>query len=132
VTAGGKNVAPAPLEDRIRAHYLISQCLVVGDGRPFIGALVTLDADAVTRWAQEHHKSSDLSVLAGDPDVHAEIQQAVDEANKAVSQAESVRKFVVLDRDWSEEYGELTPSLKVRRNVVLRSARDAVDGLYSP
>lgn len=130
VTAGGKNVAPAPLEDRIRAHYLVSQCLVVGDGRPFIGALVTLDADAVKRWAGQHGKSDDLSVLIEDPDLRAAVQTAVDEANETVSQAEAVRRFVILDRDWSEESGELTPSLKVRRNVVLKSARELVDDLY--
>ena len=130
MTAGGKNVAPAPLEDRIRAHYLVSQCLVIGDGRPFIGALVTLDEDATARWAELHGKSQDLGSLAEDPDLLAELQVAVDEANKAVSQAESVRKFVVLDRDWSEESGELTPSLKVRRNVVIRAARDEIEQLY--
>ncbi len=130
VTAGGKNVAPAPLEDRIRAHYLVSQCLVVGDGRPFIGALITLDADAVERWAGQHGKSADLTALREDPELRAEVQTAVDEANESVSQAESVRRFVLLDRDWSEESGELTPSLKVRRNVVLKSARDLVDVLY--
>lgn len=130
VTAGGKNVAPAPLEDRIRAHYLVSQCLVVGDGRPYIGALVTLDADAATRWAEQHGKSSDLAVLAEDAELRAAVQTAVDEANTSVSQAESIRRFVILDRDWSEESGELTPSLKVRRNVVLKSARDHVDLLY--
>ena len=130
VTAGGKNVAPAPLEDRIRAHYLVSQCLVVGDGRPFIGALITLDADAVERWAGQHGKSADLTALREDPELRAEVQTAVDEANESVSQAESVRRFVLLDRDWSEESGELTPSLKVRRNVVLKSARELVDDLY--
>jgi long-chain acyl-CoA synthetase len=130
VTAGGKNVAPAPLEDRIRAHYLVSQCLVVGDGRPYIAALVTLDADAAARWADEHAKSPDLAVLAEDPELRAAVQTAIDEANASVSQAESIRRFVILDRDWSEESGELTPSLKVRRNVVLKSARDHVDLLY--
>lgn len=130
VTAGGKNVAPAPLEDRIRAHYLVSQCLVVGDGRPYIAALVTLDADAAARWAEQHDKSPDLAVLAEDPELRAAVQTAVDEANASVSQAESIRRFVILDRDWSEESGELTPSLKVRRNVVLKSARDHVDLLY--
>jgi long-chain acyl-CoA synthetase len=129
VTAGGKNVAPAPLEDRVRAHHLVSQCLVVGDGRPFIGALVTLDAEAVARWAEQHGKPRD--VLVDDEELRAEIQSAVDDANESVSQAESVRRFVILDRDWSEESGELTPSLKVRRNVVLRSAQDAVERLYN-
>ena len=130
VTAGGKNVAPAPLEDRIRAHYLVSQCLVVGDGRPFIGALITLDADAVARWAEQRGRVGDLTELNEDPELRAEVQTAVDAANESVSQAESVRSFVILDRDWSEESGELTPSLKVRRNIVLKSARQHVDHLY--
>ena len=130
VTAGGKNVAPAPLEERIRAHPLVSQCMVLGDGRPFISALVTLDAAAASRWAEERGKPVDLASLAGDGDVRREIQAAVDAANHTVSQAESVRQFAILDRDWSEESGELTPSLKLRRSAVLRRHRRAVDQLY--
>ena len=123
VTAGGKNVAPGPLEERIRAHPLVSQCMVLGDGRPFISALVTLDAAAATQWAQDHGKPADLASLADDPDVRREIQSAVDAANQTVSQAESVRQFAVLASDWSEESGELTPSLKVRRDAVLKRHR---------
>ena len=130
VTAGGKNVAPAPLEERIRAHPLVSQCMVVGDGRPFISALITLDPAASRRWAEDHGKPTDLFSLAEDPDVRREIQAAVDAANHAVSQAESVRRFAVLARDWSEESGELTPSLKVRRSTVLHQHRRAVETLY--
>lgn len=132
VTAGGKNVAPAALEDRIRAHPLVDQCLVVGDGRPFIAALVTLDREALPAWAERHGKKYDVRALADDPDLTAEIEAAVDEANKAVSKAESIRKFRVLTEEWTEEGGQLTPSLKLKRNVVLREARDEVAALYVP
>ena len=130
VTAGGKNVAPAPLEDRVRAHHLVSQCMVVGDGRPFIAALVTLDPEAVALWAEHHHKPTDPAALTDDPDLLAEIQSAVDDANSLVSQAEAVRKFAVLPDDWTEEDGHLTPSLKLKRSFVERVVRDDIDRLY--
>ncbi len=131
VTAGGKNVSPAVLEDRVRAHALVSQCLVVGDGQPFIAALVTLDEESLGPWAEAHGMGSTMpGDLAKDPALLAEIQSAVDEANGAVSKAESIRKFVVLDHDWTEEGGQLTPSLKLKRNVVLREERDEVAALY--
>ncbi|GAA2116993.1 AMP-dependent synthetase/ligase [Nocardioides bigeumensis] len=133
VTAGGKNVAPAVLEDRVRAHPLVSQCLVVGDGQPFIAALVTLDEESVAQWASSHGRSGHqarVADLAKDPALLAEIQAAVDEANAAVSKAESIRKFVVLPHDWTEEGGQLTPSLKLKRNVVLREARAEIAALY--
>jgi long-chain acyl-CoA synthetase len=132
VTAGGKNVAPAALEDRIRAHPLVDQCLVVGDGRPFIAALVTLDREALPAWAERHGKKFDVRRLVDDPDLHAEIAQAVDEANKSVSKAESIRKFRILAEEWTEEGGQLTPSLKLKRNVVMRESRDEVSALYVP
>jgi long-chain acyl-CoA synthetase len=131
VTAGGKNVSPAVLEDRVRAHALVSQCLVVGDGQPFIGALITLDVESLVPWAEAHRKSTSPAQLVNDPDLLAEIQAAVDEANGAVSKAESIRKFVVLDHDWTEEGGQLTPSLKLKRNVVLSEERHEVSALYS-
>jgi long-chain acyl-CoA synthetase len=130
VTAGGKNVAPAGLEDHIRAHPLVSQCLVVGDGRPFIAALVTLDPDAVGPWAKAHGKDPDLAGLVDDEEVRTEIQSAVDEANRSVSQAESIRKFTILPLDWTEEAGQLTPSLKLKRAVVMGEFRREVDDLY--
>ncbi len=124
VTAGGKNVSPTLLEDRIRAHPLVSQCMVVGDGEPFIAALVTIDADALGPWAEQRGKTDDVSELTSDPDLVAVIQSAVDDANKAVSQAESVRKFRILPVDWTEETGHLTPSLKLRRRVVITEFRN--------
>jgi len=130
VTAGGKNVAPTVLEDRLRAHRLVSQCLVVGDGQPFIAALVTLDEESATEWAAAHGKSRRLADLADDPDLRAEIAAAVEDANQAVSRAESIRKFTILGHDWTEEGGQLTPSLKLKRSVVMRECRDEIADLY--
>ncbi|CAM3827737.1 AMP-dependent synthetase/ligase [Nocardioides zeicaulis] len=130
VTAGGKNVAPAVLEDRLRAHALVDQCLVVGDGQPFIGALVTLDRETLPAWAEQHGKTTDVASLVDDPDLVAAVQEAVDEANKAVSKAESIRKFTILPGEWTEEGGQLTPSLKLKRNVVVREARAEIEALY--
>jgi long-chain acyl-CoA synthetase len=131
VTAGGKNVAPAVLEDRLRAHPLISQCMVVGDQQPFIACLVTLDAEALGPWASAHGKSGDAASLASDPELLAEIQKGVDEANKAVSKAEAIRKFTILPVDWTEEGGQLTPSLKLKRSVVMKEFASEVDALYA-
>jgi long-chain acyl-CoA synthetase len=131
VTAGGKNVAPSVLEDRVRAHFLVSQCLVVGDGRPFIAALVTIDPEAYPDWAAAHDKSGDLAAHLDDPDLLTEVQRAVDEANAAVSRAESIRKFVILPVDWTEEAGQLTPSLKLKRNVVVREHKDEIAALFT-
>ena len=131
VTAGGKNVAPAVLEDRLRAHLLVDQCMVVGDGQPFIAALITIDPEALPTWAAAHGKTGGIDELANDPDLIAEIQKAVDDANKAVSHAESIRKFTILTDAWTEEGGQLTPSLKLKRAVVMREFKDDVDALYA-
>jgi long-chain acyl-CoA synthetase len=132
VTAGGKNVAPAVLEDRLRAHALISQCLVVGDRQPFIAALVTIDEEAMPAWKREHGKPVDATVadLRADPDLMAEIQEAVDEANRAVSKAESIRVFRILAGDFTEANGMLTPSLKVKRTVVAKEYADEIAAIY--
>ncbi|CAN5133210.1 AMP-dependent synthetase/ligase [soil metagenome] len=130
VTAGGKNVAPAVLEDRLRAHALVSQALVVGDRQPFIAALVTLDQDSFPMWAETNNKSGSVADLVDDPDLVAAIQRAVDDANTAVSKAESIRKFQILVDDWTEEGGQLTPSLKLKRNVVMRECKDEIAALY--
>ena len=132
VTAGGKNVAPAPLEDRIRAHALVSQCMVVGDRQPFIAALVTIDTDAFPAWAEAHGKSGSIADHVDDPDLRAEVEASVEEANKSVSKAESIRKFTILPEDWTEERGQLTASLKLKRNVVMRECKDEVAALYLP
>ena len=134
VTAGGTNVVPAVLEDRLRAHYLVSQCMVVGEGRPYIACLVTVDPQGLEFWKRQHRRPAAATVgeLAADPELTAEIQRAVDEANKAVSRAESIRRFVVLATDFTEESGQLTPSLKVRRAVVARDFAADIDALYRP
>lgn len=132
VTAGGKNVAPAVLEDRLRAHRLVSQCMVVGDAQPYIACLVTLDEEALPAWLAQHGKASmSLAEAAEDPDVVAEIQEAVDAANKAVSKAEAIKRFKILAVDWTEESGALTPSLKLKRNIVMKEYAGEVDALYS-
>ncbi|GAA1364668.1 AMP-dependent synthetase/ligase [Streptomyces beijiangensis] len=132
VTAGGKNVAPAVIEDRIRAHALVAECMVVGDGRPFVGALITLDDEFIGRWAEEHGKpvTSTALSLRDDPELLAEVQRAVDDGNAAVSKAESVRKFRVLPAQFTEEAGHITPSLKLKRNVVAKDFADEIEAIY--
>jgi len=132
ITAAGKNVAPAVLEDRLRAHWLVSQCLVVGDAKPYIAALVTADPETFAQWRADNGKPATATVadLHDDPALRAEIQAAVDEANKAVSQAEAIRKFVILDEDLTEAGGQLTPTLKVRRNVVVEQYAAQIAFLY--
>ena len=133
VTAGGKNVAPAVLEDRLRAHSLVSQAMVVGDGRPYVAALVTLDEEALEAWKGRHPQlaSASMADLVDNPELIAEIQSAVDDANKAVSRAESIRRFRILTVDFTEQEGSLTPSLKVRRGVVSKDFAADIDALYS-
>ena len=133
VTTGGKNVAPAVLEDRLRSHALISQCMVVGDGRPFIAALITLDPEALGPWKEKHGKPADATVasLRDDPDLVADVQAAVDDANQAVSRAESIRKFRILEGDFTQEAGQLTVKLGIRRSVLLKDFAADIDALYS-
>jgi long-chain acyl-CoA synthetase len=132
VTAGGKNVAPGPIEDLLRAHPLISQCMVVGDGRKFIGCLITLDPEALEPWQEQHGKSSlSLAELAEDPDIIKEIDAAVASTNTSVSRAEAIKKYRILEIDFTEETGYLTPSLKVKRNLVLKDFDAEIEALYS-
>ncbi|WP_394434841.1 AMP-dependent synthetase/ligase [Streptomyces sp. SGAir0957] len=132
VTAGGKNVAPAVIEDRIRAHALVAECMVVGDGRPFVGALVTIDEEFLGKWATDHGKpaASSVASLQHDADLLAAVQTAVDDGNAAVSKAESVRKFRILGTQFTEESGHLTPSLKLKRNVVAKDYADEIEAIY--
>jgi long-chain acyl-CoA synthetase len=133
VTAGGKNVAPAVLEDRIRANYLVSQCLVVGDARPYIAALVTIDPDSFPDWLRTHGRSVDtrLAECLEDSELRADIQLVIDDANKAVSHAEAIKRFRILATDWTEETGHLTPSLKLKRAFVLRDHATDLEALYN-
>lgn len=132
VTAGGKNVAPSGLEDTLKANPVISQAMVVGDQRPFIGALVTIDEEFFPTWKSQHGKPDGASVadLADDEDLRAEVQRAVDEANKLVSHAESIKKFTILAKDFTEAGGEMTPSLKLKRNIVSKNYASDIDALY--
>lgn len=133
VTSGGKNVAPSVIEDRIAAHPLVGQALVVGDGQKYIAALITIDADYFSYWKSTTGKneSATVSDLADDADLTTEIQKAVDEGNLAVSKAESVRKFRILDTEFNPENGYLTPSLKLKRNIIMKDFAKEVDSLYS-
>jgi long-chain acyl-CoA synthetase len=131
ITAGGTTVAPAPLENWLRAHPLISQCLVLGDRRPYVTALITLDPHGVTHWRRMNGKHPvPPELLVDDPELREVLQRAVDEANKLVSRPETIRRFAVLPRDFTEEDGHLTPSMKLRRDLVLRDYADVVEGLY--
>lgn len=130
VTAAGKNVAPNVLEDVLRAHPMVSQAMVVGDGRPFIGALLTVEPEVFARWAAEHGKTSvDLDGLTEDPELLAELQEAVDAANARVSRAESIRSFRILATDFSVGV-ELSQKMSVRRHVVLERYAELIEDLY--
>ena len=132
VTAGGKNISPGPMEEIIRQDPLISNALVVGDGKPFVGVLVTLDEEELKRWKANHNipASKKVSELAQDPALRAEVQDAVNMANATVSRTEAIKKFRILDRDLSEQHDEMTPTMKVKRNVVFQRFQEDIDKLY--
>jgi long-chain acyl-CoA synthetase len=133
VTAGGKNVIPAVLEDRLRTHPLISQGLVVGDKRPYVAALITIDPEFFPAWRARQGKPTDLQIADAteDPDLRSEIDAAIAEANQAVSRAESIKRFRILGGDFTEEAGQLTPSLKLRRAVIEKDFAADIDALYA-
>ncbi|MEU7342226.1 AMP-binding protein [Streptomyces sp. NPDC007074] len=131
ITAGGKSVAPAPLENWLRSHPLISQCIVLGDRRPYVTALVTLDLDGITHWRQmigKHPVPPEL--LVDDPELNVIVQRAIDEANKLVSRPESIRRFAVLPVDFTEEAGHVTPTLKLKRSAIERDFGKEIESLY--
>ncbi|MFD7558915.1 AMP-dependent synthetase/ligase [Streptomyces sp. NPDC059835] len=131
ITSGGKNVAPAPLEDWLRAHPLVGQCMVVGDNRPYVTALITLEPDGLAHWRQMHKKQDvPMRVLVQDEQLLADLQRAVDDANQLVSRAESIRRFAVLPGEFTEGRGHLTPSLKLKRMAVARDFADRIEDLY--
>lgn len=131
ITSGGKNVAPAVLEDWLRAHPLVGQCMVVGDNRPYVAALVTLEPEGLAHWRQMHKKTTmPMRELVEDEELRADVQRAVDEANQLVSRAESIRRFVVLPGEFTEARGHLTPSLKLKRGVVAREFDREINALY--
>ncbi|WP_280437396.1 AMP-dependent synthetase/ligase [Nocardia carnea] len=133
VTAGGKNVSPAVLEDSLRAHPLISQVMVVGDGKPFIGALITLDPEALPGWKERNNIAADVDIakLVETPMLIAEVEAAVAETNKKVSKAEQIKKINILNVDWTQETGELTPKMSLKRSVVMKQYADEVEKIYS-
>jgi long-chain acyl-CoA synthetase len=133
VTAGGKNVVPALLEDQIRADALVSQVLVVGDNRPFIGALVTLDEEALPGWLGRHGlpASTSLAEAAENPAVKAAVQELINHANQSVSQAEAIKSFRIVPADFTEASGHLTPSMKVKRAQVLKDFENVIEEMYS-
>jgi len=132
VTAGGKNVAPAVLEDRLRAHPLVSQCMVVGDNQPFIASLITIDQEMLKGWIAANNKTgATIQTLVNDPDLHAVIQTAVDEANKAVSKAESIRKFTILPTDFTIAGGELTAKLSMKRQIISQKYAAEIAALFT-
>jgi len=133
VTAGGKNVAPAALEDPIRANPIIGQVIVVGDQKPYVSALITLDEEMLPAWLKNNGLDPQMpqEIAATNPVVLAEIQRAVDAANAKVSRAESIRKFRVLDADLTEASGHLTPKLSIKRNVILQDFATEVESMYS-
>ncbi|MEV7196336.1 AMP-dependent synthetase/ligase [Streptomyces sp. NPDC093510] len=132
VTSGGKNVSPAVLEDRLRSRAPVGQCVVVGDNRSYVGALVTLDPEAVEHWltVRKRPKDTPLAELAHDPQMIAEIQKAVDHANAAVSRPESIRRFAIVEGEFTEDNGLLTPSLKIKRHAVTSAYAAEIEALY--
>ncbi|MVO84581.1 AMP-binding protein [Streptomyces sp. p1417] len=132
VTSGGKNVSPAVLEDRLRGRPLVGQCLVVGDNRPYVAAVITLEPEATAHWLAVRKRPEDtpLSELCRDPDLLADIQKAVDYTNQAVSRAESIRRFVVVEGEFTEENGLLTPSMKIKRGAAAEAFAGEIEGLY--
>lgn len=133
VTAGGKNVAPAVLEDALRAHALISQTLVVGDAKPFIGALITLDPESLPGWKERHGIAENIPFedLKKNADLVAEIDKAVADANKKVSNAEQIKKYKILELDFTVETGELTPTMKLKRNIIHQERGAEIESIYS-
>jgi long-chain acyl-CoA synthetase len=132
VTAGGKNVAPGPLEKILDAHPLIAYAMVVGEGRPYIGCLISLDGEMLRDWLGRHDKNPDTAIsdLTEDPDLLAELQAKVDEANRTVSKAEQIKQFRVMPVELSEDAGEITPSVKVKRHVVMEKYSSEINALY--
>ena len=131
ITAQGKNIAPQEIETRLQYQPLISQAVVVGEGRPYLTALVTLDADELAAWTRANGKTGDAQSLADDPDLRAAVEHAVEEANADLSRPETIRKWRVLPRDFTVEAGEMTPTLKVKRAVVSERYRDEIEQMYA-
>jgi len=131
ITAAGQNIAPQEIESDLRLHHLVSEAIVIGEGRRYLTAVLTLDNEAVAAWADRHHKVADLEALADDPDLRTELEAFVSDVNAKRSRVEGVRKFRVLPREFTVAEGELTPTLKVKRNVVNATYADVIEGMYA-
>ena len=131
ITAGGKNITPANLENEIKQHPLVSQCVVIGDRRPYLVALVTLDPEEAVAYAREHGLPEDPAALASEPDVRAAIEAHVAKINEKFARVEQVKKIAILPHDLSQESGELTPTLKVKRAVVTDKHEQEIEQLYA-
>ena len=131
ITASGKNIAPQEIETRLKMEPLISQAVVIGEARPYLTALLTLDAEAVARWASERGKLGEIELLVADPDVQAEVAASVARVNDERSRIEGIKRWRILPRDFTVDAGELTPTLKVKRNVVAAHYADEVRELYA-
>lgn len=130
VTAGGKNVAPAPIEDLIRSHPIVSQAMLVGDDRKYVAALITIDEGGFADWKRRMRREGEIADLVDDEALRAEVEAAIERGNKSVSKAESVRRFRIVARDWTLEDGELTPTLKLKRPVVAERFAADIEALY--
>jgi long-chain acyl-CoA synthetase len=131
ITAHGKNISPQEIEGRLQLEPLVSEAVVIGDGRPYLTALLTLDADSMAPWAEAHRKALDPEALAWDPDVRAEIQASVERVNATLSHVETIKKWRILPRDLTVASGEMTPTLKVRRKTIGEQYEDLVDEMYA-
>ena len=131
ITAGGKNIAPQEIENKIKFHDVISQVVVIGDRRPFLTALITLDEEKAPAWAKANGvDASDLAVIAGDERTLKEIEGAINEVNNSLARVEGVKKFRVLDRDFLEEENEITPTLKVKRKQIGENYNEHIEEMY--
>jgi long-chain acyl-CoA synthetase len=130
ITAGGKNIAPQEIENRIKFHQLISQVVVIGDRRPFLTALVTLDEEKAPAWAREQGIEGGIGAIANDERTLKEIEGAINEVNRKLAKVEGVKKFRVLERDFLQEENEITPTMKVKRNQINENYGDAIEAMY--
>ena len=130
ITAGGKNITPANLEAEIKQHVLVSQCVVIGDQRPYLIALVTLDPEEAIAWARDRGLPQELEAIAANPDVRESIEAHVEKINQKFARVEQVKKIEILPQDLSQEGGELTPTMKIKRNVVADKYESQIDALY--
>ena len=131
ITSGGKNIAPVELEDLIKPHPLVGQICMVGDGRKFLSALIVLDREGTSeQWAKENSVDYDIETFHNNPIVIDAIQSQIDKANSKVANVQQIKKFTILEEEWTDTSGELTPTLKLKRNVINETYKDQIDAMY--